>query len=39
MLTLRREDGAVFQFDRLQDKSAKSDFYGRPVGEKPAGGK
>jgi hypothetical protein len=39
MLTLRREDGAVFQFDRLQDKSAKSDFYGRPVGEKPASGK
>ncbi len=39
MLTLRRDDGAVFQFDRLQDKSGKSDFYGRPVGEKPADGK
>jgi hypothetical protein len=39
MLTLRREDGAAFHFDKLQDKSAKLDFYGRPVGEKPAGGK
>lgn len=39
MLTLRREDGAVFQFDKLQDKSGKFDFYGRPVGEKPVGGK
>jgi hypothetical protein len=33
MLTLRRDDGAQFTFDRLADNVQRYDFYGRKVAE------